>query len=157
MVKPIFNDKIALKFIVDYLANILFRGRWVKGNEAGCHMVSAGIEGCHTDRLTAFHGTNDYKLIVLLTHWHLGNLKKKNRLVTFKPNLLIDGWSISCEIALMWFSMDLTDDISALVQVIAWCCQASSHYLSQCWLWSMSPYGITRLQCVKISIPVTSC
>ena len=29
-------------------------------------------------------------------------------------------------------SMDLTDDKSTLVQVMAWCCQATSHYLNQC-------------------------
>ena len=26
----------------------------------------------------------------------------------------------------------------------AWCCQAASHLLNQCWPWSMLPYGITR-------------
>ena len=34
--------------------------------------------------------------------------------------------------------MDLTDDKSALVQVMAWCHQATSHYLSQYWPRSMS-------------------
>ena len=33
---------------------------------------------------------------------------------------------------------------------MAWCCQATSHYLSQCWPRSLSPYGVTRPQCVKI-------
>ena len=32
--------------------------------------------------------------------------------------LLIDGWGISCEIALIWISMDFTDDQSILVQVM---------------------------------------
>ena len=40
--------------------------------------------------------------------------------------------------------LDLTDDKSTLVQVMAWCRQATSHYLSQWWLSSLSPYGITR-------------
>ena len=40
-------------------------------------------------------------------------------------------------------SLDLTDDKSTVVQVMAWCSQATSHYLSQCWLRSMSPYGVT--------------
>ena len=35
--------------------------------------------------------------------------------------------------ALRWIPWDLTDDKSTLVQVIAWCHQATSHYLSQCW------------------------
>ena len=34
-------------------------------------------------------------------------------------------------------------------QVMAWCCQATGHYLSQCWPRSMSPYGITGSQLVK--------
>ena len=32
---------------------------------------------------------------------------------------------------------------------MAWCRQATSHYLSQCWPRSMSPYGVTRPQWVK--------
>ena len=32
---------------------------------------------------------------------------------------------------------------------MAWCHQATSHYLSQCWPRSLSPYGITWPQCVK--------
>ena len=34
---------------------------------------------------------------------------------------------------------------------MAWCCQATSHYPSQCWPRSPSPYGIIRPQWVKIS------
>ena len=51
-------------------------------------------------------------------------------------------------------SIDLTDDKSALVQVMAWCRQATSHYLSQCWPRSVLPYGITRPQWVNK--PITS-
>ena len=32
---------------------------------------------------------------------------------------------------------------------MAWCCQATSHYLSQCWPRSLSSYGVTRPQWVK--------
>ena len=62
---------------------------------------------------------------------------------------MIDGWVISCELALRWMSLDLTDDKSTLVQVMAWCCQATSHYLSQCWPRSLSPYRVTRPQWVN--------
>ena len=48
-------------------------------------------------------------------------------------------------------SLDLTDDKSTLVQVMDWCRQASSHYLSQCWPRSMSPYGVVRPQAIKLS------
>ena len=39
---------------------------------------------------------------------------------------VIDGWGISCELALRWMPHDLTDDNSTLVQVMAWCRQATS-------------------------------
>ena len=66
--------------------------------------------------------------------------------MVFKFILAIDGWDISHEIFSRWMSLDLTDDESALVQVMAWCRQATSHYLSQCWPSSMSPYDDTRPQ-----------
>ena len=34
-------------------------------------------------------------------------------------------------------------------QVMAWCHQAMSHYLNQCWPNSVAPYGITKPQWVK--------
>ena len=46
--------------------------------------------------------------------------------------------------ALRWMPRDLIDDKSTLVQVMAWCRQATSHYLSLCWPSSMSPYAVTR-------------
>ena len=46
--------------------------------------------------------------------------------------------------ALRWTLQDLTADKFILVQVMAWCHQATSHYLSQCWHRPMSPIGITR-------------
>ena len=67
--------------------------------------------------------------------------------------LVIDGWGISGEIALRWLSLDFTDDKSTLVQVMAWCRQAASHYLSQCWPRSMLPNGVARPQWVNKMIP----
>ena len=63
--------------------------------------------------------------------------------------LVIDGWGISFEIVLLWMSLYLIDDKSTLVQVMAWCRQATSHYLSQSWPRSLPPYGVTRPQWVK--------
>ena len=40
-------------------------------------------------------------------------------------------------------------DKITLGQVMTWWRQATSHYLSQCWFRSMSPYGVTRPQWVK--------
>ena len=81
-----------------------------------------------------------------------GRFQFNFREVIFKLNLVNGGWGISYEIALRWMPLDLTDDKSTLVQVMAWCCQASSHYLSQYWPRSMSPNGVTRPQWVKISL-----
>ena len=54
---------------------------------------------------------------------------------------MIAAWCISHETALVWMVINFTDDKSTLVQVMAWCRQAPSHYLSQCWPRSMSPYA----------------
>ena len=53
------------------------------------------------------------------------------------------------EVLLMKLSLNLVDDRSTLVQVMAWCHQATSHYLSQCWPRFTSSYGVTRLKWVK--------
>ena len=74
-----------------------------------------------------------------LTHWPMGDLN-----TIFKLISATGGWGLSCKIALRWMPLDLTDDKSTLVQVMAWCRQATSHYLSQCWPRFMLPYGVTR-------------
>ena len=58
--------------------------------------------------------------------------------------------SISCENALRWMSQDFTDDWSTLVQVMAWYSLTWSHYLSLCWPWFISSYGVTSPQWVKL-------
>ena len=40
---------------------------------------------------------------------------------------------------------DAVDGMSTLVQVMAWCRQATNHYLSKCWSISMSPLGHNEL------------
>ena len=77
-----------------------------------------------------------------------GRFEQKFRSVIFKLISVTDGWGISCKIALRWMLLDLTDK-STLVQVMAWCHQATSHYLSQCWPRFMSRYGVTRPQWVN--------
>ena len=84
-----------------------------------------------------------------LTDWLLGNLNNNLEFSNFKLILVIDGWTMSCYIALSWMSLDLTEDKSTLVQVMAWWRQATSHYLSQCWPTSVSPYGVIRPQWVN--------
>ena len=78
-----------------------------------------------------------------------GKFEWNFRYVIFKWISAVDGWGISCEIALISMSLDFTDDQSTLVQVMAWCHQATSHCLSQCWPRSLLPYGVTRPQWVN--------
>ena len=63
--------------------------------------------------------------------------------VTSQPILQM---SISCETALRWILRYSFDNKSTLVQVMDWCYQATSHYLSQSCPSSMLPYGVTRAQ-----------
>ena len=88
---------------------------------------------------------------IMLTHWPLGDLNEILDII-LKLILVIDCRSIFCQIVPCLMSLDLTDDKSTLVQVMAWCHQATSHYLSQCWPRSMSPYGISKPQWVKSTI-----
>ena len=87
--------------------------------------------------------SNELQLLHL-THWPLIHFK-----VNFKLILVLDDWGISCAILLIWMSLGFPDDKSTLVQVMAWCRQATSHYLNQCWPRFTSPYGVTRPQWVK--------
>ena len=44
------------------------------------------------------------------------------------------------------YGLDANVPRSTLVEVMTWCCQATSHNLSQCWPTYVSPYGVTRSQ-----------
>ena len=79
-----------------------------------------------------------------------GRVQFNFRKVIFKLILVNGGWGISYEIALGWMPQDLTDDKSTLVQVMAWCRQATSHYPNQCWPRSPMPYGVPRPQWVNV-------
>ena len=69
--------------------------------------------------------------------------------------IILKVWScygIDCEIALRRMSQNTFHDKSTLVQVMAWCRQATSHNPSQCWLNSTSPYGVTKPQWIDPGI-----
>ena len=83
-------------------------------------------------------------------------------LETGKFNLLAnlsDLWLryLYCEIAHRLSSLEFTQDKSTLVQVMAWCSQATSQYLSQCWLRSMLPHKVIKPQWVNIIGFVEKC
>ena len=75
-------------------------------------------------------------------------MRSKN--IIFNLVLLIGIFRSSHDNALRWMPQDLDDDKSTLVQVMAWCRQATIHYLSQCWLSSLSLYGVARPQWVDL-------
>ena len=63
--------------------------------------------------------------------------------------LLIGIFKSSLIYAHSWMPQDHVHVKSALVEVMAWCRQAASHYLSQCCLSFLLPYGVTRPQWVN--------
>ena len=78
-------------------------------------------------------------LAVFITHWLLVDLNEIY-ISDFQSNF--DNWWL--RVSLMWLSLDLTDDKSAMVVVMALCRQAT--HLSPCWPSSNSPHDVTRLQ-----------
>ena len=72
-----------------------------------------------------------------------GKFEWKFRYVIFKWNLVIDVEASLAKLPSYECHLDFTDDQSTLVQVI------TSHYPSQCWPRSLSPYGVTRPQWVN--------
>ena len=54
------------------------------------------------------------------------------------------SFSTCCKITVWWMSQNFSNEKSASVQVMAWCHQASSYYLNQCWPSFKRLYGITR-------------
>ena len=67
------------------------------------------------------------------------------------------GPAIRLYLSQWWMSLDLTVDKSTLVQLMAWCCQALSHYLSQCWPTYVSPDGVSWPQWVNYSLVPGKC
>ena len=76
------------------------------------------------------------------------------RWLIFMWMLVITGWGISSEISLRWMSLDFPGDKSTLVQVMAWCRQATSHYLSQCWPRLVSTYVMAKPQWVNVKLQI---
>ena len=78
-----------------------------------------------------------------------------------RKRFIFSNASRTPKIVVRWLPKNSIDDESTLVLVMAWCRQATSHYLSQCWLRSMSPYGIIRPRWMKkrclYSLPSSRC
>ena len=77
-----------------------------------------------------------------------GNLKN----VIMEHMLWIKFMSTPWEI--VWMPQNTFDDMSTLIQVMAWCRQTTNHCLRQCWLKFMSPYGVTESAQISVHIIV---
>ena len=64
-------------------------------------------------------------------------------IVMFNFQVYYTNWDTHGEIALGWMPQNLTNEKSTLVEVMAFCHQAASHYLGQFWSRSMLPYDFT--------------
>ena len=77
-----------------------------------------------------------------LTHWPLRDVEVILQMYCSNSIYALMSWAL---ILWNWFLMSTTElHSSKLVQVMACCHQATSHYLSQCWPRSLSPYGVPR-------------
>ena len=90
-----------------------------------------------------------------LTHWRQGHL---DAILKLQFSFLF-YWLVSSDL-LMIMHPDECHGTSRMIsqhwfQVVAWCRQATSHYLSQCWPSSTSPYGVTRPQWVNENMLTT--
>ena len=115
------------------------------------HHVEVDIQTPESGHVWKFYLIRGLKKLCffLLTHWSLGDLDAILKTAISNLVLLIGFFISSNDNAPRWMPLDLTDDKSTLVQVMDWCRQATSHYLSQWWPCSMSPYGVTRPQWVE--------
>ena len=85
----------------------------------------------------------------VLTHCPWVNVCIDYECVIFTYVIVTTFLSINIAITLRWMVQDPFHNKSTLVQIIAWCHQATSRELSQYWPRSLSLYGITRTQWVN--------
>ena len=131
--------EIHLKMSSAKIAAILSRGRWV--NWSGdvfilmkfCSLTALKMVKLRTVTKISVNSTG----LLTLTS---GRFEWNCRWLILKFTSIIDGWCISFAISLRCLSLDLTDDKSTLLQVMAWCRQATGRYLSQCWPRYMSSH-----------------
>ena len=83
----------------------------------------------------------DYRLCTIkpLTHCPLAGMDMISPVKIFVP-------TFRTQYRDEWITEDLFEGKSILVHVMAWCCQAASHYVIQCWWRFQMPYGVTRPQ-----------
>ena len=81
----------------------------------------------------------------------------KFQVSNFQANFVSSHWRLryllwNCPQPPKGLSLDCTHDMYTLVLVMAWCHQATSHYLNQCWPTFTPPYAFTSPQWVNHSL-----
>ena len=95
--------------------------------------------------------------VTCITHWPLGDVAViLNKINYFQAHYRDSILSPQCEITLGWMPQCFMNEKSTMVQVMAWCHQATCHYLSECWSRPMLPCAIPRPQWVKLSHMLTA-
>ena len=133
------------------MRNLLWHGQYgdIAIMDGFIYVINACIVGIAIDVygfvLLCFYRRYKWFPTVYITHWSLGDVA-----IILKIQILLIAKSSSfnnhCEIPLMWIPQNLTNEKSTWVQVMAWCCQTTGHYLSQYWPRFMSLYDLTRPQ-----------
>ena len=126
-------------------------------NDRQCYIVTSSVIGwAHTlnDPCQSYMSLQPVVCCNVLRWTYFLSLNVLTRWPLRDVTVILWVWNSSLricfEIAVVWMAQNITKDKSVLVQVMAWCCQATSHYQSQCWSRSMSPYGFIRPQWVNV-------
>ena len=85
------------------------------------------------------------RVLFSLTHLSLGDVTVILKVQFLNLSYKRVAWALAMKL-LGGMPHNLTNEKSTLVQAMAWCLQATSHYLSQRWPKSMPQNGITRSQ-----------
>ena len=146
---------LPLHWIIGCLCRSPGQTGWLVIRTMGCvyWLISWGSSKgvCYTEFYTGMHSGWD-KYSGMQSPYNRLNSAAPGRCgsISSKHRFRIQSMSTSCNIAQSLMPQNTFDDKSTLVQVKAWCHQAASHYLSQCWPKSLSPCGITRLPWVEL-------
>ena len=135
--------KISLKFVAQGpINNIPALVQVMAWHRSGDKPLSEPMMACLNDAYIMTH------ICVTRPHWvnSLAPERCRNNFTSVFFKLILGIDILSTEICLWWVPQNPINDKSTLFQVMYWCCQATSHYLSQRWPRSMSPYGIIKPQ-----------
>ena len=95
-------------------------------------------------------GTNFIEILIGIQIFSFKKMHLKMSSAKWRPfclglNVLITGsYGISSEIALLWLFLHLMNEKSKLVQLMAWCHQATGHNLNQFWARSPTQQAIAK-------------